>query len=178
MNAAWTDVAQDAVKIGLGAVIGLLGNGLLAKRIRDQETADAKRLARKADFTEVERLLNTFRVEFSKFYDALRNYQTAIQESKDHERASIKHNLGVYKQIAANALNDLVGVDSKLSLWGEEKALKAFRKFSEAADTGLEELWDLRDSGTQDEFDEKTQKTFDLRNALYKELGLIYQAIE
>lgn len=55
MDAAWTDVAQDAVKIGLGAVTGLLSNGILAKKTRDREIAEARRFAKKNDFTEVGR---------------------------------------------------------------------------------------------------------------------------
>lgn len=178
MSAAWTDVAQDAVKIGLGAVIGLLGNGILARKTREQEIAEAKRQAKKTDFTEVERLLNVFRVEFGKFYDDLRTYPSRYSSANGPEQACIIHNLANQRQIAANALNELVGVDSKLSLWGEEKALKSFRRFTEAVDVCLDELWQMHDSASIEEIDEKAQNTFTLRDTFYKDAGRIYRSIE
>jgi len=178
MNAAWTDVAQDAVKIGLGAVIGLLGNGFLAKKTRDHEITEARRLAKKNDFSEVERLLNDFRIEFGSFYDEVRTYKARLAAAADFQKGPIRDNLANQRRIAANALNKLVGVDSKLSLWGEEKALKSFRRFSEGTDECLDELWEMHDLATTEQIDEMVQKTFTIRDAFYKEAGLLYRAIE
>ena len=75
-------------------------------------------------------------------------------------------------------MNKLVGVDSKLSLWGEEKALQSFRRFSEGTDECLDELWDIHEEATPEQIDEKVQKTFTIRDAFYKEAGLLYRTIE
>jgi len=176
-HATWTDVALDAVKIGLGAIIGIVGSYLIAKQSHKTEIEKLRLVQRgdikKLEFERKRQILIGCAEGCINHYNAV--FNDALRISPNHNSkeavekwlkswATARTGIQRFKEVGMA----LLPVEAQLQLLGETAALEAMSRYMD----GHEISWDhsLSDESNCEKISEKLREIDKLRDAYLNEI--------
>lgn len=140
---SWPEVADTAVKVGLGALITAVGTYRLTRLQVGAQTHREETQRRQQEWARVLQLVTGFRKGLLRFHEAAGDYgvnrgdarlEPALDEGFEAARADLE-----------TALLDLVEAHTLLSLRDEASAA-ALEEFRMAADCYFRDIWNSRDT--------------------------------
>lgn len=141
--ASWPEVADTAVKVGLGALITAFGTYRLTRLQVGAQASRDEAQRRQQEWARILQLVTGFRKGLLRFHEAAGDY--GVNRGDDRLEPLLDERFEAARAELETALLDLVEAHTLLSL-RDEAAACALEAFRMAADCYFRELWNNRDS--------------------------------
>lgn len=170
----WIEVASDAVKIGLGALISLITTLIIAKRNIDSEAKKIFLTQKREKLDKCLSILNNFHKTYTNYRAEIHNFHIRKLNNQPMTE-SLNTDLMDKAESFRLAFEGFVDLEGYILAIGDLNAHAKLYEYMEVMDNAKDELWYDNTNITDDGINSINKKVRDARKQLFSALNKSYE---